>query len=321
MKDDWYWYRDTFEADIDDELAEMEFLTPHLWPSYQSFMGQWQSAPPAPNVVFENLPPPINNPVPVLKVESPTFSSNGPYGVSSTVGPNGSFSVSASNNPAVSSSDVGDVSSVALSLGGLWGMAQDGVQKEMLSASQNLFRTSNFLNGTGGKTIDRSQFAEELKNPDVLRAFAGRMRTEVGGQGSTAQIAFAETIFNRAQARNQTLMQTLSGHYFPTVHPERSDDPRLLQVVNYVFQNGTNITRGATGNASGSVGFGGGPETFAANGEKFGVEAADRNWQPLYAVNKSHYGHLKSDPRLANQDLVGVVRFHSRDPERPSVST
>ncbi|NDE89870.1 MAG: hypothetical protein EB059_01830 [Alphaproteobacteria bacterium] len=126
--------------------------------------------------------------------------------------------------------------------------------------------------------VDRSQFASQLRSLDVRLAFAGRLHTEVGSQGLQAQIAWVETTFNRAAARNQSLMKTLSGSYFPTSHPGRSDNPHYHAVIYKVFNEGTNITNGATGNASGTVGFGGGPQMYAANGERFGVEGVDKPW-------------------------------------------
>src|SRR6185369_10966056 len=67
--------------------------------------------------------------------------------------------------------------------------------------------------------IDRSRFSEELKDPKVWAAFAGRMHSEVGDQGPKAQLAFAEEVFNRAYNRDQTLKRALSGAYYPTAHP------------------------------------------------------------------------------------------------------
>ena len=59
-----------------------------------------------------------------------------------------------------------------------------------------------------------------------------------------------------------------------------------LNALNGIIQNvhtqGTNLSNGATGNASGNVGFAGGPQTFQAGGERFGREGQDAKWTPPY---------------------------------------
>ena len=104
--------------------------------------------------------------------------------------------------------------------------------------------------------IDRSQFFDELKDINVVRAFAGRMASEVGSQGKEAQVAWAETTYNRAAARKKTLLQTVTGSYFPTSDPGTSDNKTFQSIIREVAEKGTNTTNGATGNASGMVGFG-----------------------------------------------------------------
>lgn len=133
--------------------------------------------------------------------------------------------------------------------------------------------------------IDRSRFDGELSDPAVLRAFAGRMKTEVGSQGADAQLAWAETVMNRAVSRNQTLMQALTGRYYPTHSPGSSNRPDLIAAIKKAWLEGTDITSGSTGNASGSVGFGRrGKEVIRINGEKFGYEEVDlgRGWMEKY---------------------------------------
>lgn len=146
--------------------------------------------------------------------------------------------------------------------------------------------------------INRSQFDAELRDPRVMAAFAGRMRSEVGSQGPAAQLAFAEEVMNRAASRNQTIMQALSGSYYPTPHPGRSDNPAFIAAINKAHQEGTDTIEGATGNASGRVGFGrrGGHfdrerghwvspnQTVHINGERFGYEQVDLNkgWMAKY---------------------------------------
>ncbi len=150
--------------------------------------------------------------------------------------------------------------------------------------------------------INRSQFDQELRDPRVMAAFAGRMRSEVGSQGPAAQLAFAEEVMNRAASRNQTLMQALSGSYYPTSHPGRSDNPAFIAAITKAWQEGTDTIFGATGNASGRVGFGkrGGyfdrslghwvspNQTVHINGERFGYEQVDlnRGWMAKYQALK-----------------------------------
>lgn len=145
--------------------------------------------------------------------------------------------------------------------------------------------------------MDRSQFDAQLRDPRVMAAFAGRMASEVGTQGPAAQLAFAEEVMNRAASRNQTLMQALTGRYYPTHNPGRSNNPAYVAAITKAWQEGTDITRGATGNASGRVGFGvpGGHydanhqwvspnQTVRINGERFGYEQVDlnRGWLEKY---------------------------------------
>jgi hypothetical protein len=111
-----------------------------------------------------------------------------------------------------------------------------------------------------------------------MAAFAGRMRTEVGNQGITAQIAWAESVMNRAAARHHSIHQELCGSYYPTPNPGSSCNPAFIRAITTVWNQGIDITHGATGNASGSVGFGrGGRQLAVFGGEKFGVEGVDRN--------------------------------------------
>jgi len=146
-------------------------------------------------------------------------------------------------------------------------------------------------------SIDRSQFDSQLNDPRVMAAFAGRMKSEVGSQGKEAQVAFAEEVMNRAASRNQTLMQALSGSYYPTSRPGSSYNPEFKDSITKAWKEGTDTTHGATGNASGHVGFGvrGGHydankqwvspnQTVRFGGERFGHEQVDINkgWLSKY---------------------------------------
>lgn len=124
----------------------------------------------------------------------------------------------------------------------------------------------------------------ELQDPRARDKLLAYTKAEVGGQGPQAIQAFLETTFNRAMARGKTLADTLSGAYFPGVTHSRaargvSENTRseYAPVVQNVL-GGSNITNYATGNASGTVGFAGGPQTYAAGGERFGIEGPDKGW-------------------------------------------
>ena len=127
-------------------------------------------------------------------------------------------------------------------------------------------------------------FSNELADPRVRDRLIAYTHSEVGGQGPQAQQAFMESIFNRAAARGQPLAKTLSGSYFPRVTHERATRPvSEAQRASYgpLVQSvlgGSNITNYATGNASGTVGFAGGPQTAAFSGERYGIEGPDKGW-------------------------------------------
>ena len=132
--------------------------------------------------------------------------------------------------------------------------------------------------------LGRTRFLDELANPAVRDRLIAYTRSEVGGQGPQAQQAFMESIFNRAVARNQPLAKTLSGDYFPAVTHQRAMRPvsdaeraAYTPLVSDVL-GGSNVAKYATGNASGTVGFAGGPQTAAYGGERYGGEGPDKGW-------------------------------------------
>ncbi len=184
--------------------------------------------------------------------------------------------------------------------------------------------------------IDRSQFLDQLKDKETMRMFAGRMHTEVGSQGRNAQIAWAETTFNRAASRKQSLRQAVTGRYFPTYTPTKSNNPKFHAIIKEVAEDGTNITKGATGNASAGVGFGWGSrtggQTYAAGGERFGIEKADAKWKPKFLIEdgppKLPQLAMLPPPKVASlqpdipdhapevkSDLPGVMKAEDRPPQ------
>ncbi|MET3355939.1 UNVERIFIED_ORG: hypothetical protein ABID33_003866 [Xanthobacter viscosus] len=131
----------------------------------------------------------------------------------------------------------------------------------------------------------RAVFSRELQDPAVSSRLAAVTQAEVGGQGPQAQQAFIETIMNRAASRGQTLAQTLTGGYFPPVTHQRAERYASDPSVNGRYSGmigdalgGSNVGQFATGNASGTVGFNGGPQVSAYGGERFGIEGPDRAW-------------------------------------------
>ena len=90
-----------------------------------------------------------------------------------------------------------------------------------------------------------------------------------------------ETLFNRAHARGTTLLQTMNDKgYYPAVSIKGKSfddtDAGLMQEALGRVVSGSNISGGATGNASGKVMFAGGPQTYSpGTGERFGIEGPD----------------------------------------------
>lgn len=132
--------------------------------------------------------------------------------------------------------------------------------------------------------LGRSRFLTELMDPKVRDKLIAYIKAEVGGQGELAKQAIGETFFNRGTARNQRLSDVLSGSYFPNVTHQRAargvseaDRTAYDPIIKSILA-GSNISNYATGNASGTVGFAGGPQTYAAGGERFGVEGPDKGW-------------------------------------------
>ena len=132
----------------------------------------------------------------------------------------------------------------------------------------------------------RGAFAAELADPSIRNRLFAMTEAEVGGQGPLAQQAFMESTFNRASSRGMTLDQALGDRkYFPAETFSNADrlmgspalDAKYGDMLGRV-RSGSNLSNFATGNASGTVGFGGGPMTYAAGGERFGIEKPDMSW-------------------------------------------
>jgi hypothetical protein len=123
--------------------------------------------------------------------------------------------------------------------------------------------------------------APVFSNPALVDALMRYTRAEVGGQGPQAQQAFMEAMTNMGGNRGQFLPR----NYFPDITHRRAARPLTeaeraqLQPIADLVAGGSNIADYATGNASGTVGFGkGGYRTASYGGENYGVEAPDRGW-------------------------------------------
>lgn len=171
--------------------------------------------------------------------------------------------------------------------------------------------------------IDRSKFNDQMSDPAVRSAVLARMRIEVGSQGPKAQQMWLETVFNRAASRNLTLMKAVDNHdgYYPRKddhrwkstrnNPPISNHEKLLDAVHI---GGSDLSKGATGNASDTTGFDQGRgkiirtqeeadktgvpigkfwapgQTAEAGGERFGIEGRDKRFVlPRRAEGEEEY--------------------------------
>jgi hypothetical protein len=166
-----------------------------------------------------------------------------------------------------------------------------------------------------GLAAARQAHAKELADPEVRKRLFAYAEAEVGGQGPEAKQAFLESVLNRASARGKTISETLSSSYFPkSTHDKAAKGISQEKMESYsdVFGNvmgGSNISGFATGNASGGVGFGGGPQTYSspgANPERFGIEKQDQAWADRM---KAGVG-AGADAPGAGGDRGGVARTY-----------
>ena len=172
----------------------------------------------------------------------------------------------------------------------------------------------------------RKNYADELQKPDVMRAMFQRTSQEVGtgtsAKSVAAQQAFMEELFNRAAARKQTLSYAIHDpKYYPEPVFNKSVGDKTAEAFKGILGNvqaGSNISKWATGNASGTVGFGGGPQTLNV-GERFGIEGGDLPWaKRMMAAQAKVTDDLTKavagvPPLLSapGAQLGGIVRRHS----------
>ena len=152
-------------------------------------------------------------------------------------------------------------------------------------------------------SVRNSQFQELRDNPQLVGDLFSLTHQEVGTQGPEAQQAFIETVFNRAAARGQTLDQAMhDSGYYPKVslRPAELSNAHIENYGNILSQvgQGSNISGGATGNASKNVRFAGGPQTFVAGGERFGVEGPDisKTPAPIVVASSQEVPQDEADP-------------------------
>lgn len=126
------------------------------------------------------------------------------------------------------------------------------------SEADGLVSKYNSINPT-----TRASFAQELQDLAVQERFYTLMKAEVGGQGPDAQLAFTETVFNRALAQGTSITNIISNQKYYEPYQNGAfqraannltsvDRQNFASTISKV-QNGSNITNGATHNASGSV--------------------------------------------------------------------
>ncbi len=152
-----------------------------------------------------------------------------------------------------------------------------------------------------------------VRTPQEKAQLFANANAEVGGQGDVADRAYLESVVNRARARDMpTIAAATDRNYYPPGSvagkppgPERTAqlDAALTDVMN-----GSNYARGATGNASGTVGFAGGPQTLALGPgmERFGIEGPDRNtaFQPQQPGQGQQYASLGNPAQTATDAMA-----------------
>jgi uncharacterized protein (TIGR02594 family) len=172
------------------------------------------------------------------------------------------------------------------------------------------------------KEIRTQQWAE-MNDPKIRAAVLARMEIEVGAQGPKAQQAWLESVANRAASRGMSLHDAVSNKdgYYPTKDNERWAnlarsgshlEKKYGDIATQVGE-GSNVANFATGNASGTVGFGQGSarkqadgsmhapgQTAAFGGERFGTEKRDLKWAE--SMRAGEYGK--------KLDQTGTGRFY-----------
>jgi hypothetical protein len=160
----------------------------------------------------------------------------------------------------------------------------------------------------------RKRLMADPRQMDVLYRYT---KAEVGGQGRNSAKAFMESATNRADHEGKDLDELFMGSrgphsgqkYYPGITHERAGNYTLTQTEKQYYDSiaeevkgGSNIANFATGNASGKVGFAGGPRT-ASHGkpglmENYGIEG----WTADWARSKGYTGALPVTTSIAGKD-------------------
>jgi hypothetical protein len=153
----------------------------------------------------------------------------------------------------------------------------------------------------------RAKLMQDPKERDILFRYT---KAEVGNQGAQAKQAFMESVTNRADAEGKTVSQLIGGKegrgskYYPQITHSRANtalsekEREEYAGIGGQVEAGSNICNYCTGNASGKVGFAGGPQTAGFGGEKFGVEG----WNGKWARDKGFTGQIQETQGTSDQE-------------------
>ncbi len=128
-------------------------------------------------------------------------------------------------------------------------------------------------------------YRRQLLADNMSRKDAERLFRTVAAEDPKDPVAHMESVFNRADARDQKVGDAASdSNYYPESTIASKDQPDYSQALDEVL-GGSNKTKYATGNASQNVGFGYGrgandPITYRspASGERYSIEKPDQGW-------------------------------------------
>jgi hypothetical protein len=132
----------------------------------------------------------------------------------------------------------------------------------------------------------RSRFDTELGDPRTAQLLMASTYAEVGNQGPEAQLAYIESVMNRASAQNRSLASVLTDtHYYPDTTIRRLNQTFKGSAYKYLrglivqALDGSNQSNFATGNESGDVHSHGAYVSYnPKTGERFVQEKGTEDW-------------------------------------------